>query len=127
MLYKIVTVFQVQTLQALVWMLTSFIGPQILNFKRSLSLSPGPKEVLFRRATFLLEAPEPPHVSRGKGQNATTTQLPLSSMATSCWIYLHKNQGSKDQHPKTKIKLEYTDVRNEKQQWKKKKIRDKHL
>jgi hypothetical protein len=24
--------------------------------------------------------------------------------------------GSKDQHPKTKIKLEYTDVRNEKQQ-----------
>ena len=40
-------------------------------------------------------------------------------MATSCWIYLYKNQGSKDQHPKANIKLEYTDGRNEKQQGKK--------
>ena len=33
-----------------------FIGPQILNFERSLSLSRGPKAVLFRLAIFLLEA-----------------------------------------------------------------------
>jgi len=35
---------------------SGFIGPQILNFERSLSLSRGPKEVLFRLAKFLLEA-----------------------------------------------------------------------
>jgi hypothetical protein len=39
------------------WQFTSgFIGPQILNFARSLSLSPVPKVVLFRSATFPLEA-----------------------------------------------------------------------
>jgi hypothetical protein len=32
------------------------IGPQIVNFERSLSLSPGPKAVLFRIAKFLSEA-----------------------------------------------------------------------
>ena len=38
-------------------LLTSgFIGPQILNFERSISLSPGPQTVLFRLITFLLEA-----------------------------------------------------------------------
>jgi hypothetical protein len=40
-----------------IWKLTSgFIGPQILSFERSLSMSPGPqKAVLLRLATFLLE------------------------------------------------------------------------
>ena len=40
-----------------IWKLTSgFIGPQILSFERSLSMSPWPqKEVLFRLAKFLLE------------------------------------------------------------------------
>ena len=33
-----------------------FIGPQIPNFERSLSLSRGPKPVLFRLAKFLLDA-----------------------------------------------------------------------
>ena len=35
---------------------SGFIGPQILNFDRSLRLSPGPKAVLFPLAKFLLEA-----------------------------------------------------------------------
>ena len=38
------------------WKLTGgFIGQQILNFERKLSLSPGHKAVLFRLASFLLE------------------------------------------------------------------------
>jgi len=37
-------------------MLTSgFIGPQILNFDRSLRMSSGPQTVLFSPAKFLLE------------------------------------------------------------------------
>jgi len=33
-----------------------FIAPQILNFERDLSLSPGPKAVLFRLTKYLFEA-----------------------------------------------------------------------
>jgi hypothetical protein len=33
-----------------------FIAPQILNYERGLSLSPGPKAVLFCLAKFHLEA-----------------------------------------------------------------------
>jgi len=35
---------------------SGFIEPQVLNFERSLSLSPGPKAVMFRLAKFLLVA-----------------------------------------------------------------------
>ena len=38
------------------WVKSGFIGPQILNFDRSLCLSPRPKAVLFYLAKFLLEA-----------------------------------------------------------------------
>ena len=39
------------------WKFTGgFIGPQILNFERSLNLLRDPKAVLFRIAKFLLEA-----------------------------------------------------------------------
>ena len=36
--------------------LVFLIGPQILNFERGLSRSPGPKAVWFRLAKFILEA-----------------------------------------------------------------------
>ena len=38
---------------------SGFIGPEILNFESSLSLSPDLKAVLFRLANVLLEALDP--------------------------------------------------------------------
>jgi len=45
-------------LDILFWFFLFFpvFSTQILNFERSLSLSPGPKAVLFRLAKFILEA-----------------------------------------------------------------------
>ena len=48
---------------------SGFIGPQILNFERSLSLSPGPQSSLVRLVKFLLvaclEYTFRQHISRG--------------------------------------------------------------
>jgi hypothetical protein len=42
-------------------------------------------------------------------------------------LYLYKKQFSKDQGPKMNINLEYTHVRNEKNNFLKNKIKGKHL